>query len=135
MSTSGRAERDLAAVEAEHAVEAARLLDVVRRDEHAAALGGEAVDERGEHVGARRVDARERLVEQHERGVLHERARHQHALALAARELAERALGELLETHLGERGERAPALAPPGRRHQGSRETEPIRATSSAVTG
>ena len=32
---------------------------------------------------------RERLVEQHEAGVLHERARDQHALALAARELAE----------------------------------------------
>ena len=85
-----RPERDLAAVQAEHAVEAARLVDVVRRDQHAPPLAGEPVDERREHVGAGRVDARERLVEQHEARVLHERARDQHALALAARELAER---------------------------------------------
>ena len=137
MSTSGGAERDLPAVQAEHAVEAARLVDVVRRDQHAAALGGEPVDQRREHLGAGRVDARERLVEQHEAGVLHERAGDQHALALAARELAEGAAPRARSrSTAAERVERARrARAGPGAATTGRRETEPMRATSSAVTG
>ena len=103
MSTSGAAERDLAAVEAEHAIESARLIHVVRRDEHAAALGGEAVDQCCEHLRAGGVHARERLVEQHEARVLHECARNQDALALAAGELAERPRGEIGEVHGCER--------------------------------
>ena len=64
---------------------------------------------------AGRVDARERLVEQHEAGVLHERARDQHALALAARELAERAPGELRRARPRRaRRARARARARPG---------------------
>ena len=43
-----------------------------------------------EPLGARRVEAGERLVEQQQPRVLHERARDQHALALAAGQLAER---------------------------------------------
>ena len=40
----GRPERDLPAVEAEHPLEAARLLEVVRGDEQAAAFAGELVE-------------------------------------------------------------------------------------------
>ena len=124
---SGRAERDLPAIQAEHPVEAARLVDVVGRDEHAAALGGEAVDQRGQHAGAGRIDARERLVEQREARILHERAGDQHALSLASRELAERASARLSRA----RPPRVPrarggARARPARLHHGRRETEPI---------
>src|SRR6478735_9191119 len=67
-----RTERDLPAVQAEDTVEAARLVDVVRRDQRAPSLGRQPVDERREYVGAGRVDTRERLVEEHEARVLNE---------------------------------------------------------------
>ncbi len=60
------------------------------------------------------VEAGERLVHQQHAGVLDEGAGDQDALALAAGELAEGLLGQLLEADPGERP-RAPARARPGR--------------------
>src|SRR2546423_3091227 len=82
-----RPEGDLAPVQAEDAVEATRLLEVVRRDEERATLAGEVAEEPLEKVGARLVDTRERLVEEQHRRVLDERAGDEDALALAAGEL------------------------------------------------
>src|SRR5437588_11776678 len=65
-----RPERDLAPVQAEDAVEAAGLLEVVRRDEKPATLVGKVAEEPLEEVRARLVDARERLVEEEHRRVL-----------------------------------------------------------------
>ena len=98
----------------------ARLLEVVRRDQDAAALGGELVEQPLEQLGARLVDARERLVEQQDRRVLDERAGDEHALALAARELAELlvARGRRARRARAPRARRA-ARRRPGRRHHG----------------
>src|SRR2546423_5435697 len=82
-----RPEGDLAPVEAEDAVEAARLLEVVRRDEERATLAGEVAEEPLQEVGARLVDARERLVEEQDRRRLGERAGGGDAPAPGAREL------------------------------------------------
>src|SRR3954470_18890843 len=49
----GRSERDLASVQAEHAVERAGVLEVVRRDEERAPLGGERAEQPLEHRLAR----------------------------------------------------------------------------------
>ena len=103
----GRAERDLAAVQAQHALEAARLLDVVGGDEQRAALVAQLAQHRLDARGARRVDARERLVEQQHARVLDERAGDQHALALAAGERAEARAGARRRA----RRARAPASA------------------------
>ena len=97
MSTPGVPNAIWRPLSAQHPVEAARLVDVVGRHQHSAPLGGQLVDQRREHLRTGDVDAGEGLVEQHEPGVLHERTGDQHTLALAARELAERARRELLE--------------------------------------
>src|SRR5207249_4866726 len=83
------AERDGPTVQAQHAVPRARLLDVVRRDQQAAPLAREVVEERRQHLGARDVHTAEGLVEQEYRSVLHQGARHPDTLSLSARELAE----------------------------------------------
>ena len=89
-----------------------------------------------EQLGARRVESRERLVEQQHAGVLDERAGDEHALALAARQVAEGLLRLVGQADAGERPPRARARSPrPGRRHHGSRDTAPMSATSSALTG
>ena len=99
-------------------------------------LPGERRDQRFEQLGAGAVEAGERLVEQQHPGVLDEGAGDQRALALAAGELAEGLPGERAEADpLERRARRARARARPGRRHQGSRESAPIVATSSAETG
>ena len=67
----------------------------------------EHVDQLGEPRRARRVEPGERLVEEHHVGVLQQRARDQHALALPARELAERHAGVLAQPDALERRERA----------------------------
>src|SRR5207237_1156400 len=85
----GWAERDLAPVQAQHLVPARDLLDVMRRDQDSAPVGGELVEQPLEQLGARLVDARERLVEEQHGLVLDEGAGDENALALAARELAE----------------------------------------------
>src|SRR5215510_13511775 len=57
----GLAERDLTPVEAEDAIEAGGLLDVVRGDHDAPPLGRELQDELVEQFLARQVDNREGL--------------------------------------------------------------------------
>ena len=92
-----RAVRDLLAAQAQDAIPAARLLDVVGGDQQHAALGAQVVEDPHDRLLAGLVDSRERLVEQQHAGVLDERAGDQHALALAARQRAEalaRVLGE-----------------------------------------
>ena len=76
----------------------------------------------GERRLGRRVGARERLVEQQQVGLLHERAREQHPLALAAGELADLTAGVLLHPDRGQRRPR-PGRAPSrdGRRSQPAR--------------
>ena len=94
------------------------------RDQDAATLGSELGEERLEEVGARPVDSGERLVEEEGRRVLDERARDEHALALAARELAELAVGEGGESDPLERGSGKTALGAPREpppRHTGER--------------
>src|SRR5438067_9901536 len=104
------AERDLPPVEAKHLVPSARLLEVVRRDEDAASRLRELVEQLLEQLRARTVDARERLVEQEDRRVLHERARDEHALPLAAGELSELLVRERTQSDTPERGEREATL-------------------------
>jgi hypothetical protein len=127
------AEPDLAPVEAQHLVPAARLIDVVRGDHHGPALGGEVAEQRLEPVGARRVEPREGLVEQDDPRVLHERPRHQHALALAAGEVAEGGVRLLGQAHRRQRlargaALRAPRAMPPGQRRYGAHERHVERA-------
>ena len=135
-TTSGAAVRDLAVVQAQHAVPGPRLVDVVRRDQQRVAVGGELVDQLQRARGAGRVHAAERLVEQQQR------ARPARARGPAARAGAGRRTARRSGRRRGRRGRRAPApsararrSARPGRRHQGSRESVPISATSSALTG
>src|SRR5215211_2857917 len=85
----GRSRRDLAAVEAEDAVGAARLLEVVGSDHQRPPLAGQLADQGFEALGAGPVEAGEGLVEEEDPGLLNEAAGDQDALALAARELAE----------------------------------------------
>jgi hypothetical protein len=79
-----RAGGDLAAVEAEHLVGAAGLLEVVGGDDDGAALVGQRPDQRFQALGAGAVEAGEGLVEEQDLGVLDEAAGDQDALALAA---------------------------------------------------
>src|SRR3954469_2899980 len=105
-------ERDLPAVEAEHAVPRPGLVGVVGRHEQRAPLRPQRVEEGLDPRGARRVDARQGLVEQQDAGVLHERAGDQHALALAARQRAEALALPLREPDPSERGARRGAIGP-----------------------
>src|SRR5207248_10276507 len=65
-----------------------------------------------EQVGARLVDARERLVEEEDGGVLDEGPRDEDALPLAARELAELLLRQVAQADALERVEPERPLAP-----------------------
>ena len=108
----GRPERDLPAVEAENLVPGAAWSRSCVAIRIPRALGGELGQELLEQLGARLVDARERLVEEQDRRVLDERAGDERALALAARELAELRARERGEPHAIERLEReAPVSA------------------------
>jgi uncharacterized Zn-finger protein len=72
-------------------------------DEQAAALARELDEQALQPLRARRVQPGERLVEHHHGRVLHEGARHQDALALAARQRAEGRVGLRAEAHPVER--------------------------------
>ena len=133
---AGWPEGHLPPVQAEHAVEARRL---PRRGWTRAACGPRRAARRTRasiSSALARVHAGERLVEQQHGGVLHERAREQDALALAARQLAEASRRAVGEPHAGERRvaprrvARAPAAATTA-----SAPSAPISATSSALTG
>ena len=64
------------------------LVHVVGGDEHGDAAVGQAPDQLPERAPRDRVDARGRLVEEHELRRVHERAGERQALALAAGQLA-----------------------------------------------
>src|SRR5206468_8483575 len=98
--------------EAQDSIPAARLLEVVRGDEEAAALARELVEERREQLGARDVDSAERLVEQKHVRVLDERTRGEDALALPARQPAEHRVRLLAQAYTIERCARALPIAP-----------------------
>src|SRR5262249_21675144 len=108
------AERDLPVVEAEHLVPAEHLVEVVRRDQDAAALGGKLGQQPLEELRARTVDSGERLVEEEHRRVLHQGAGDENALPLTARELAELRIRNVAEADALERAERELPLAPAG---------------------
>src|SRR5262249_19911809 len=105
----------------EDAVPAARLLEVVRRDQQASPFAGELVEQRCEQLGARDVDAAERLVQQEGVRVLDERASPEYALPLPARKPAEHRAGLVAQPDTLERLETALALTPPGRAPPASR--------------
>ena len=73
-------------------------------------LGRQLGDQPLEPRGARRVETAEGLVEQQHRRLANKRTCDEHALALAARELAERRLRLLLEADIGERRRGAGAV-------------------------
>jgi hypothetical protein len=84
-------------------------------DQHGATLGAELLEQRRDALAAPRVHAGERLVEQQHARVLHERARQERALALAAGELSEGRVRQPGHAHPRERSERRLALGAPGR--------------------
>ena len=102
-ASAGGPNGDLLAVQADDAVPAPRLLDVVRGDEQDAALVAQLAEQRLDARAARPRRRRERLVEQQHRRVLQQRAGDQHALALAAGERRRSGGGR------GRRGRRARA--------------------------
>src|SRR4051794_1146412 len=106
----GRAERDLAPVQAEDPLPRASLADVVGRDQQRPPLPPQLLEQGLDTRGAGRVDARQRLVEQHHRRVLDQRPGDQHALALAAGELAEALARPVVEADARERREARPAV-------------------------
>jgi len=115
----GRAERDDPAGEqADQVAARARPRQVVARDEDRAALVAEPPEDSGERRLGRRIGAGERLVEQEQVGLLDERAREEHALALAGRELADLSAGVALHPN------EAPRLAADGRLDEGLAEIE-----------
>ena len=94
----GRAERDQAAVEREHEVVVARgTREVVRGDHDGPSLVAPRVDQLPHRVLGGAVDAGEGLVEQQQLRVLRRDLGEQRALALAARQLAEPAAGEVVD--------------------------------------
>ena len=102
---------------------------------HGAPLAGQLGDQPFQALGAGPVETGEGLVEQQHAGVLDQRPGDQHALALAAGEVAEGLLGERPQADPVERRAAASRSRRPGRRHHGSRDSVPISATSSAETG
>ena len=91
------------AVEAEHEVPDARLLDVVGGDDDRAASGGEVVDQAVEQLRAGRVQAGVWLVEQQQAGVGGQGPGDQGALALAPGHVAEGVTGPVGEPDHGQR--------------------------------
>src|SRR4051794_11923319 len=106
----GCAERDLAAVKAEDEIPRAHLVDVVGRDEQAATVGRQVAEQSLEPGRADGIEPVERLVEQKQLGVLHERTGDQDALALAAGQAAERLVREVAHANSVERIERLSPL-------------------------
>jgi len=132
----GRAERDLAAIQAQHTIPAARLLDVVRGDEHGASLVRERVEQVRQLPGRDDVKAREGLVEQQQPA---RPARARAAMSTRWRwpPLSLPNVSPARSTSpTSSRAARARSRsARPGRRHHGRMGSAPIRATSSALTG
>ena len=119
-TSPGAPEGDLLAVQADDAIPAAGLLDVVRGDQQDPALRPQLTEHGLDPRGAGGVDARQRLVEQQHAGVLEQRAGDQDALALAAGQRAEPPACAVGEADAVERIARRVALGAreraPGRR-------------------
>src|SRR5262249_5340874 len=73
------------------------LLEIVQGGQHRAAFAMPALDDLQQIVARGGVDAGERFVEKHDRGVLHHHAGEQSAPELAHRKLADHASGKLAE--------------------------------------
>ena len=93
------------------------------------------VEEREQRLARVHVDAREGLVEQQDVRLLGERPGEEHALLLAAGELADGALLELGDAELVQAARHHLAVGGPGRRNQPRRPYRPIITTSCTVTG
>ena len=83
--------------------EAQRELRAVRDHDERGAVHAVHLEQQLEHlIRGLRIEIAGRLVGEHEARLEHERARHRHALALAAGELADRVVHAVLEPHLAE---------------------------------
>src|SRR5262245_27566406 len=79
-----------------------RLAHIVISDEHADAVLFEMLHQLTDFADGDRVDAAERLVEQHERGLCRQSARNLDAAALAARKSEGRGAAQMLDGEFGE---------------------------------
>ena len=100
--------------------------DDVGREDHRRALGGEAADQRFELALVDRVEARERLVEDHQSRFVDQRAEQLHRLRHALGQLADLPLGRIAEAVLLE--QLAPAPRPSA---SGSPRSAPMKAIAS----
>ena len=90
-------------------------------------LGGDPREQRDDLLGGAQIEIRERLVEQQELRASDQRVGDQHALLLAARELADARVGETLCVH---RVQHLVYTRPAGAGWQ--RDTEPLRVDTQA---
>ena len=77
-------------------------VEVVRREDDRQPAGVEVVEQVQDLVAQAHVDARRRLVHEQQLGLAEQRARDEHALLLAARQLADVAIGEIADVELRE---------------------------------
>ena len=84
----------------------------MRHDQRAAALARQLAHQRRDADAMAQIQVRGRLVEQQHAGILRERARQQHELALASRELEHGAVGEILDADPGHRFPRSLEIGP-----------------------
>ena len=114
-----RARRHQPHVEQHHVVEVlGHGLQVVVHGDHRAAGGAQLLEQGEDGPLGGGVDAGEGLVHEVEPGVLGQGAGEEDALLLAARELADLAVGEVAHAHLVEAGEAVSRWRREGRRNQ-----------------
>ncbi len=118
-----RADRDRLAVRHDRdAVAQARgLLDVVRRHQDRDALGAQPVDQRPQLLAHLRIEADRRLVEQHEPGLVDQRAADQQPAAHAAGQLVDLRVAALREVRDREHALDRRLALEPSRRGRGAR--------------
>ena len=111
--------------------------ELVRHEQHRRAVLGREVHERVAEQPLRLgVDAGDRLVEHEQLGIADERLGDEHALLLAAGELAHAPAPQVGERdRLRARGRPRRGRAAPGQRHHPRRASRPARTTSSTVAG
>ena len=111
--------------EQQHAIGAAGLAEVMRRQHHGRAGGPLLGDEIEDALLRRQVETGDRLVEQQQVGFGGERLSNEHALALPTGERAERTAGEVTDIHpLGGGGDR-PAIVGAHSAEQSARAVAP----------
>ena len=97
--------RDRARVQAHDPVGHARDRRVVRHEQHRVVpFTGQVVQHREDLPAGVEIEAAGRFVAQHERRLLHERARDRDPLLLTARQLPREPVGDVAEPDAGERG-------------------------------